>query len=346
MTIVNRASALRALGAGAALAAMPSVALAQSGRTLDVSLLGSSPAIDVPSYAGLFEIFPGMHGYAAPKIQRYSQIETLTTTLLSNTAEIGQCDAINGLRAVEAGGNLKYIGNVFCMADLIFVVNADKVHDWKDLTRPDVTIAVNGNGDATYVMLIGPMLKRKIDPSKINVVELGGSSARLEALLSGRVDGVPIHIDQLADIQKNGNYKALMYPWKEYRAWSTEVWAVQADWLRKPENQRVAVDFMKAMIIGFRRANRDLDWYVDKYHKFVTTPNAATTPKDAIRPEWETLSTVVRAWPDDGAFTVRDFVDLMPVFKAAGAIKGTVKIERVIDPTYLNQALKELGPAH
>ena len=343
MTPLTRRRALQTLGAAAALAGAPALAAAQSGRSIDVSLLGSSPAIDVPAYAGLFEGFPAMRGYAAPKVQRYSQIETLTTTLLSNTAEIGQCDAINGLRAVEAGGNLKFIGNVFCMADLIFVVNADKVKDWKDLTRPDVTIAVNGNGDATYVMLIGPMLKHHVDPAKLNVVELGGSSARLEALLSGRVDGVPIHIDQLADIQKNGNYKAFMYPWKEYRAWSTEVWAVQADWLRKPENQRLAVDFMKAQLVAFRRANADLDWYVEGYRKFVTLPNAAAATKDAIRPQWETLSTVVRAWPPDGNFSVQNFRELMPVFKAAGAIKGTLQIERVIDASYVQRAAKELG---
>jgi hypothetical protein len=33
----------------------------------------------------------------------------------------------------------------------------------------------------------------------------------------------------------------------------------------------------------------------------------------------------------------------MPVFKAAGAVDGTMKVEQVVDTSFVEQALKELG---
>ncbi len=343
---ISRRNALGLLSAGTAAGLTGGRILpasAQAPRILNVNLLGFSLAIHVPAMAGLFDILPTFPGYGPPKIQRFSSIETLTTTLISGNADIGESDMINALRAIEAGANLKIIGNVYLWSDLVWVVNADKIKSFADLFKPDVTLAANGRGDGTFIELAGALLKRGFDPDKLNVIEVGGSGARFTALMSKRVDGVPMHTDQLAVAQKQGNYKPLLEPWREYKAWSEEVWATPADWLKKPENQRAAVDFMKANITAFRRANRDFDWYVDEYHKVVTLPNAATEPKDTIRPQWQELSQVIKAWPNNNGFSLEWFEQIVPVYVAAKAIKGTVKIDQVIDTTIVQQALKELG---
>jgi NitT/TauT family transport system substrate-binding protein len=316
---------------------------AQGGRVLGINLLGYTLGIHVPGISAVLDLLPAMPGYAAPKMARLDQIRTLTQTLVAGAAEIGQTDPITVFRAVESGADLKVIGNIYLNTSLVFVANADKIREFKDLEKPGVTVAINGKGDVTHVMLVGPLLKRGADLKKVNLIEIGGSGARMRALLAKRVDAVPMHFDQAAQVAKQGNFKVLLEPWKEYRAWINEVWAVPGPWLRKPENQRVAVDVMKATLTAFRRANTDLPWYVEKYRKYATIPKAAEATEEELRPLWRGFVEDVKAWPPSNDFHVETFRELLPVYRAAEAVAGTVKLEQVLDTSFTEQALKELG---
>ncbi len=318
-------------------------AAAQGGRSLGINLLGFSLGIHIPSIAAVFDLLPSMPGYARPKTARLDQIRTLTQTLIAGAAEIGETDPMTVFRAVEQGADLKIIGNVYQNTSLVFVANADKIREFKDLEKPGVTVAVNGKGDTTYVLLAGPLLKHGVDLKKLTVVEIGGSGARMQALMAKRVDAVPMHFDQAAQVAKQGNFRVLLEPWKEYRVWINEVWAVNGAWIRKPENQRVAVDFMKSVITASRRANHNLPWYVGEYHKHATLPHAADATAEELQPLWRKLVDDVKAWPPTNAFRKDDYPELLPVYKAAEAILGTVKVDQVIDTAYTDQALKDLG---
>lgn len=345
--LMNRREALRWLSTGAAVsltgARVGRPAAAQGARVLTINLLGYSLGIHIPGVSAVLDLLPALPGYAPPKMARLDQIRTVTQTLVAGAAEIGQTDPITVFRAVESGADLKIIGTVYLNTSLVFVANADKVREFKDLEKSDATVAVNGKGDVTHVMLAGPLLKRGVDLKKVNVVEIGGSGARMRALLSKRVDAVPMHFDQAAQVAKQGNFKVLLEPWKEYRTWINEVWAVNGGWLRKPENQRVAVDAVKASIMAFRRANGELAWFADRYRKHATIPKASEETDQALQPLWQGLVKDVRAWPVSGELNVEAFRELLPVFKAADAVAGTVKVEQVVDTSFVDQALKELG---
>jgi NitT/TauT family transport system substrate-binding protein len=342
---MTRRDALRWLSAGAT-ASLVGVratrpATAQPARTLAINLLGYSLGIHIPGVAAVLDLLPAMPGYAPPKMARLDQIRTVTQTLVAGAAEIGQTDPITVFRAVESGADLKIIGNIYLNTSLVFVANADKVREFKDLEN--ATVAINGKGDVTHVMLVGPLLKRGVDLKKVNLVEIGGSGARMRALLSKRVDAVPMHFDQAAQVAKQGNFKVLLEPWKEYRTWINEVWAVNGTWLRRPENQRVAVDVAKATITAFRRADGELAWFGEKYRKHATIPKAAEATDESLRPLWSGLARDVKAWPPSMELNVEAFRELLPVYKAAEAVAGTVKVEQVVDTSFADQALKELG---
>jgi NitT/TauT family transport system substrate-binding protein len=147
----------------------------------------------------------------------------------------------------------------------------------------------------------------------------------------------------VAPIADKGNFKILFKPWQEYPVWITEAWAVNTAWLKKPENQRIAVDFMKAVIVASRRANTDFAWYVEKYRKHCTLPNAAQSTEEQLRPVWGELSREIKAWPPSNNFSVENVRQLLPVFKAAQAIAGTANADALVDITFTQQALKELG---
>lgn len=344
---LSRREALTALGGVAAgLAGWPATgrgAAAQGGRVLGVNLLGYSLGIHIPAVAAVRDLLPAMPGYAPPRIVRLDQIRTLTQTLIAGAAEVGETDPITVLSAVEAGADLKIIGYFYLNTSLVFVANAERVREFRDLERPDVTVAVNGKGDVTHVMLAGPLLRRGVDLRRVNVIEIGGSGARMRALLAKRVDAVPMHFDQAAQVAAQGNFRVLLEPWKEYRAWINEVWAVNGAWLRRPENQRAAVDLLKATLTAFRRANADLGWYVEHYRKHATLPKAAEATPEQLRPLWEGLAREVRAWPASMDLQVDHLRELIPVYQAAGAVAGTAKPEQVVEPSFVERALRELG---
>lgn len=340
-----------ALGAGVGVAggsglaaAFGRPAWAQAGRMLDIPVVGFTLGIHVPSMAAMKEILPTIPGYAAAKTTRFASQRVITQTIVSGSGDIGAGDPIITMRAAEAGADVKIIGLVFNSTSLVFVVNGNKIKQLQDLQKPDAVVAVNSKGDFTHVLLVGPLLKRGVDLNKVTVVEIGGSGARTKALLSGRVDAVPVHFDQAFDIAKQGNYPVLLDPAKEYKAWFGEVYFATSAWLQKPENKRAAVDLLKANLMAFRKASSDYAWFAAQYRKHSTVEKAAQQGDEVIKPVWEILVKQVNAFPGAmDTFTVQNFKDLVPVYKAAESLEGKVDVEKIIDRTYLDQALKELS---
>jgi NitT/TauT family transport system substrate-binding protein len=337
--MLTRRDALKGAAAAGLLPFAP--AIAQATRPLKINLLGFALGIHVPAMSVVFDLLPGM-GYA-PETQRMDQIRTITQTLIAGAAELGETDSITVMSAVEAGADLKIVGLVYRQTSLVFVANADKVRDFKDLEKPENVVAVNGKGDITHVMLLGPLIKRGVDIKKVTIVDVGGSGARMQALLSGRVAAVPVHFDQAAELAKRGNFKILIEPWKEYRAWINEVWAVDGSWLKKKENERAVIDLLKAEMVAFRKADDDIDWYTAQYRKHVTLKDAKDATVDGVRPLWEGLTKEIKAFPRVMELDLDDWRELVPVYIQAEAVQGKIKVEQVIDPSFAKQAVSELG---
>ena len=337
---MNRRDVTKTLALGALL---PSVALAQQRRALEIQLLGFALGIHVPATAAYMSILPAMAGYAQPKTARLSEIRMVTQAMIGGSADIGESDPPTVLSAAEAGAQFKIVGKPYDNTSLVFVVNADRVKTIADLVKPETKVAIGARGDITHVILTAPLLKRGLSLDKMTILELPGSGTRLSALLSNRIDAGSLHFDQVESIMSKGNFKVMIEPWKEFTGWTNEVWVVRTEWLAKPGNERALTDFLKANLIAFRRANTDFDWYLESFRKYVTLKDADKTSAETLRPIWEKLRNEVRAWPNDGNFSVAAIQAMLPACKAADAIRGTVKVEDIVEPRYLQQALKELG---
>jgi NitT/TauT family transport system substrate-binding protein len=345
----TRRQALQTFSAGAAGIGLAGVAAPllrpawAADQTLSLNLLGYALAIHVPATAGILEILPSMKGYTAPKINRMEQIRTLTQSLIAGDADFGETDYISTMRAVQSGADLVIIGNFYVNTSLVLTVNADKVKTIEDLLKPGIRIAVNGKGDGTHVSWAGALVEKGLDPSKVQVVEIGGSGSRTRALLSGKIDGCPMHFDQAESVMKQGNYKVLVEPWKVYHPWLNEPWVTSSATLKKPGKERAAVDLMKATITAFRKANSDFDWYAAMYRKYATIKGAKEAPASQIRPIWEELKGAVKAWPDDMNFKIENAERLLPIYQKTGVVKGPIDFKKFMTTKYVDQALAELG---
>jgi NitT/TauT family transport system substrate-binding protein len=337
---MKRRDATRALALGAM---FPSLALAQQRRALELQLLGFALGIHVPATAAYMSILPAMAGYAQPRTTRLSEIRMVTQAMIGGSADIGESDPPTVMSAAEAGAQFKIVGKPYDGTSLVFVVNADRVKTIADLARPETRVAIGARGDITHVILAAPLLKRGLSLDRMTILELPGSGTRLSALLSGRIDAGSLHFDQVESIMGKGNFQVMIEPWKEFTGWTNEVWVVRTEWLARPGNERALIDFLKANLMAFRRANTDFDWYLESFRKYVTLKDADKTSAPTLRPIWEKLRNEVRAWPNDGNFSVAAIQAMVPACKAADAIRGTVNVEDLVEPRYLQQALRELG---
>lgn len=337
----------RGLLAGSGLTASgllaPSPARAEPGRSLKINLLGYCLGDHVPTTAAIMEMLPQVAGFAKPETARMDQMRTVAQTVIAGAAELGESDPIVTMSAVEAGADLKVVGLWYGQTSLVLVADTAKIKDYKDLANPATVVAVNQKGDITHVSLLGPLLAAGIDINKINFVEIGGSGGRMRALLAGRVQAVPVHLDQAADMTKDGRFKIIMEPWKEYHPWVNEVWVASGAWLKRAENEKALVALLKANTAAFRRANTDFAWYAEIYRRYATVPDIAKETEASIRALWEGLAKDVQSFPAQNGPDPDDIERLIPLYKAAGAVRGTVKAREFVVLDYLKQALSELG---
>ena len=342
---LTRRDTLKLIAAGGVtgLALSPrSPAFAADPRSLDGQTVGFTLAIHIPSIVALNEELPKL-GYAKPALKRVEGMQVIAQSVVAGSTEVGDTDIVSVLRAADAGGKVKLIGLVYNGTSQVLVVDAAKIKDYKDFENPTNVIALNSKGDFIYAMLAGVFQKNGVDLNKLTVIDVGGSGSRVKALLSGRVAAVPVHFDQAEGILKQGNYRVMIEPWKIYDPWLGEGWVVNSAWLEKPENQRLATDLMKAVIIAFRSASSDFNYFAAGYRKYATIDGAAQVTDDALKPIWEHLVNNIRAWPRDAGFRREYFKQLVPYYEAAGALRAGANVDDVVESRFIEQALKELG---
>ena len=332
-----------AAGFARAIPGVVSPAQAAAGRSLDLALLGYALGIHVPATAAIVEMLPQQSGFAVPTIHRMDTGQAVTETVISGAAELGEGDPIVAMAAVEAGADLKIVGPYYLQTDLVLLVNADRVQNYQDLAKPGVVVACEDIGGVTQVMVIGPLLKHGIDFRKVQFVAIGGSGARMRALLAGRIQATPIHVDQAATVMKQGHYKVLLEPWQEYHPWINEVWIATGKWLSRKENEIALVALLKQNILAFRKANLEFKWFCNGYRRLVTLPGASKEQNAAIRPVWETFVKTIKPWPNDGLLTAADIAALVPLYRDVGAVKGTADPMKFVTTEYTKQALAEIG---
>ena len=347
MTTITRRGTLQLMSAAGAGLFLPGMggglAAAQQGRSLDAQILGFTLAIHVPAIVALNDGMVEL-GYGPSEMARIESMQVVTQSIVSGSAEVGEADIISAMRAAGAGADVKLTGLVYNNTSQVLVVDADRVSSLADLANPANPIALSSTGDFIYVMLAGAMARENVSIDDVTTVEIGGSGSRMRALLGGRVAGVPVHFDQAQQIMQEGNYKVLVEPWTIFDPWLSEAWLCNGRWLENADNERMMIDLVKATITSFRRANESYDYFAEGYRKFSTAADAATVTDETLRPIWEQLSQTIRAWPDDGGFRREYFEQLLPEYRNAGVLSANLDIGSVVDTTYVERALTELGP--
>ena len=316
--------------------------IARAADTVKCINLGFVLGIHCPPTFGLTDECPKFG--LQVEMQRFQRMRDVLQTVTGGTGDIGVSEPIQLLRGRQAGNDLVMFGNFYLHTTLVVVVNTDFIQTWKDFEKPDVTVGINSQGDITQVMIIGGFLKNGGDLAKVKWADVGGSGTRLRALLSKRVQATVVHFDQVPEIQKNGNYKVMLVPHREYDPWVNEIVFARGDWLKNEANRKKAVAVMKGIIVASRRATADFAYFKNTFIKLATLKEKDTMPEAEMRSHWTALANEIGVWPANNAFRVANLEKLLPYYRAAKAVEDKpIDLAAAVDLTIVAQALKELG---
>jgi NitT/TauT family transport system substrate-binding protein len=278
------------------------------------------------------------------EMRRFKKLRDNVQAVIGGAGDVGISGPIILLRSIQAGSNVRIIGNYYTHTSLVVVANTDVIKSWKDFERDDVTVGINSQGDITQVMTMGGLLKNGGNLSKVKWADIGGSGSRMRALIAKRIQATVIHFDQVPRVQKEGNYKVMLVPAEHYKPWVNEVVYTTSSWLEKADNRATAVKVMKAIITASRKANNDFSYYKDAFTKFATIKGKDKMPEATVRSYYETIAHKMGVWPADNAFKAANFEKLMPYYRAAKAVTDApIDFSKVVDENIVKQALKELG---
>ena len=341
----TRRDVLKLAAGGAAIAAtngflLPSTA--QAANKLKLMNLGYVLGIHCPPTKGLVEELPQFG--VNLEMRRFKKLRDNVQAVLGGAGDIGISGPIILLRSVQAGNDVRIIGNYYTHTSLVVVANTDVIKSWDDFERDDVTVGINSQGDITQVMMMGGLLKNNAGIANVEWADIGGSGSRMRALIANRIQATVIHFDQVPKVQKEGNYKVMLVPAEHYNPWVNEVVYTRGSWLDAGDNHSTAVQVMKSIITASRKANSDFGYYKDAFSKYATIKGKDKMPEAKVRSYYETISHKMGVWPADNAFRASNFEQLMPYYKAANAVTDApIDFQKVVDESVVQQALKELG---
>jgi len=342
-TSITRRDTLKlALGTAALGAGLGRFGTASAADPITCINYGFVLGIHCPSTRGLLEECPGMG--LDVEMQRFQKGRDIVQTVIGGRGDVAITGPIGVLRSIQAGNDLTIFGNNYLHTSLVVVVNSDAIQTFQDFTKSDVTVGINSQGDITQVMMIGGMLKAGADPSKVNWADIGGSGSRMRALISKRIQASVIHFDQVPKVQKEGNYKILLVPAKQYDPWVNEVVYTRREWLANPENRAKAVTVMKGIITAHRNATRDYGYYKKSFLDYATLKGKDKMPDETVKSYWNTIANEMGVWPADNSFKRSNFEKLMPYYVAAKAVEDQpIDLSKAVDESIVADALKALG---
>ncbi len=132
---------------------------------------------------------------------------TALRAVIAGQADVALLDPVEAIKAVANGdAPVKYIGSLSQTTD--YVVLSLPKYTLKDLSG--ATFATAGAGTAGDVIASAALAESKVDMTKVQKVTVGGTTARVTAILSGQVDLAPVHAADAVPAVATGKVKILL----------------------------------------------------------------------------------------------------------------------------------------
>jgi ABC-type nitrate/sulfonate/bicarbonate transport system substrate-binding protein len=257
--------------------------------------------------------------------------------LISGNADIALVGTLNVLASIHAGASVRAIHSWQPLGDYNVVLATGKGTTLKDLAGK--TFATSGPGALPDQLPRLLMRKNGVDENSARFVQVGGHSARLQAVIGGRADASLINtITAMRGVQ-DGKVTVLARMSQEFPGLGY-VWnVVKADSLNKPDLAAAYQTLTEAGIRGSRYIMEHPDESAEIMHAKVPELDVAFL-KAVIRD----LNTE-NLWGVDGGLDPKIETFTADLNMKLGNLPVAPQPKDVLDNRFVTAAMKKLGPA-
>ena len=261
---------------------------------------------------------------------------TALRAVLAGKADVYLGDPVEAARAVSNGhAAVKYLATVAQASD--YELLSTPKYTMQSLSGS--TMATAGPGTAGQIVGIAALQKEGIDIQQIHQVTVGGTSARVTAILSGQVGIAPVHATDAATAAATGKVKVLL------NAGATLGVYLQQGLIASDSfaaNKGTAQATVNAFIDAQRWAYTNEAGYVKLSDE---NKLASDLSAGAAQASWAALK-ADKFWADNGALCTSSINTTLGYdYKAPGGLTKatTPPISDWVDSTYVNTYLKAHG---
>lgn len=238
------------------------------------------------------------------------------------------------LQAMESGAELKAVA---CLHPIVpFVLLARTGIDSIEQLYGK-TVGITEKGSVTEAYVIALLLKRGLDPTKVNWAPIGqgGTPALVKALIEGKFDASTAVLGQLASIAGNPDIKVLANIWEELPNLMRLTVATSDKVLR--DRPDAVVSFIAAYAKGIRYGLDNKDETIDLMAEITGSD------RKAMESSWDWF--VKNKALDPNATLRAEQIDYMQdLYIKLGLQKNKLPLSRIADLSLQQKVLAKIGP--
>ena len=125
----------------------------------------------------------------------------IVQAMLAGDLDSGEPNPGIALNAIDRGANLRFIGSTMPGYGFAMYVRKD-ITNWDQLKGK--TFGVPAPGSTPDIMIRAMLARKGIDTDSVNIANAGGSSAGIQALIAGKIDGAAASTQFIPDADKLG----------------------------------------------------------------------------------------------------------------------------------------------
>jgi len=256
--------------------------------------------------------------------------------LISGNVDIAWIGMVNVLASIAAGANVRAIGSWQPIGDYSLVLAKGKGTTFADLAGK--TFATSGPGALPDQLARLIMKKYNVDDQTAHFVQVGGHSARLQAILAGRADASLVNtVTTLRGVQ-DGKVTVLTKLSKEFPGLGYSWSVVRTDSMNDPQLGAAFATLTEGGMRAVRYIAANPDEAAEIFHEHVPDLDL-----DYVKAVVRDLNSE-NLWGFDGGLdpAIEQFTAELNV--KLGNLAAAPPPGAVLDPRYVDAALKKLGP--
>lgn len=198
---------------------------------------------------------------------------------------------------------------------------------------PGKTLGAADVGSVANVFAEAVFEKHGIDRDSLTWAQIGGTTERASALLSGKVDLALVYGDQHVSLMNEG-FETVAYVADEFPGLHDDLWIAEPEWLEA--NEDLAVALAEAQLKAAK-------WFHENPDEFVElSVEVVDGLEESVARQFYDLAKSIDMYPVDGLMTEESLTNTYQLFLDAGAVEET-DIDKWTTTEYLDQARESLG---